>query len=62
MKTEVPHLVKVAPGILVNQDSGGIKAYKAKLNAEQSRNDEINSLKNEMSEIKSMLKTLLERI
>lgn len=66
MKTDVPFLEKVKPGVLVNKDSSALNSYRAKRQAEESKNtetmilkEEINILKSDMNEIKSMLQQLV---
>ena len=49
------------PGALINTDNAGLKAYKlAKQKAIKDRS-EINSLKEEISELKDLVKQLLEK-
>jgi hypothetical protein len=46
------------PGAVLNTDSSGLAAYKKRKN----RENEINTLKEEVSEIKSLLTTILQKI
>ena len=45
------------PGAVINTDKAGLEAYKKR----KQREAEINNLKDEVSEIKAMLKQLLEK-
>jgi hypothetical protein len=61
-KTEVPGIYKVQDGILINKDSDALDAYKKKRIREHkimTIQDEISELKNDISEIKSLLKGLV---
>jgi hypothetical protein len=50
------------PGAVVNTDSTGLKAYKlAKKNAVQQK-EEINSLKQEVADLKQLLTNLIEKL
>lgn len=66
-KTDVPGVYKPEDGILINKDSAALKAYKErkkreqKLNTIDSLQDDINSLKSDMDEIKNLLKGLLSK-
>lgn len=62
-KTEIPGIYKTKDGILINKDNDALKAYKKK--KEQVRKmknleEDIDSLKNDMAEIKELLKGLLK--
>ena len=50
------------PGAVVNNDSTGLKAYKLAKQRAKQQNDEINTLKTEVSELKQMLTQLLEKL
>ena len=54
--------LKENPGAVVNVDSSGLKAYKLRRNQETRRSDEINNIKQEMNDIKSMLSHILEKL
>lgn len=49
------------PGAIINVDNNGLKAYKQRRQAENARDSEINSLKQEISELKDLLKQVLEK-
>lgn len=50
------------PGAIVNVDNSALQAYKLRREKELSRLDEINSIKQEMAEIKSLLTQLAEKL
>lgn len=49
---------KINPGAILNTDVSGLKAYKL----QKQKNKEVDQLKNEVKEIKSMLHLVLERL
>jgi hypothetical protein len=49
------------PGAIVNVDKHGLQAYKLRREADKRKETDINKLREEMSEIKDMLKQLLEK-
>ena len=49
-------------GAIINVDSGALSAYKLRKNAESRKENEINTMKEEMTEIKNMLSQILEKI
>ena len=49
------------PGAIINVDKNGLQAYKLRREAEKRKESDINTLKNEMSEIKNLLTQLLEK-
>ena len=49
------------PGAVVNVDNTALQAYKQRRNLEMRKEEEINIMKNELSEIKIMLSQLLEK-
>lgn len=53
-KTEVPGIVKVRDGILINTDNQGLVAYKNK----KKRDREIDDMQNDMASIKSDLQEI----
>lgn len=62
-KTEVPGIYKVREGILINTDNQALSAYKNKKRREQridNMHEDINNLKNDLSEIKELLKGLVK--
>lgn len=62
-KTEVPGVYKVADGILINKDNDSLQAYKMHKQKNMKINkmeDDISSLKNDMQEIKSLLRGLVK--
>ena len=48
-------------GAIINTDKEAMKAYKLRRSLEISKQNEINKLREEMSDIKDMLKQLLEK-
>jgi hypothetical protein len=62
-KTEIPGVVKDGEGVLLNTDNKALSAYKqrklreAKLNTIE---EEVSSLRQDMQEIKEMLKGLIK--
>jgi hypothetical protein len=48
-------------GAIINVDNNKLQAYKLRREAENRKENEINTLKQEMSEIKSLLVQLLEK-
>ena len=60
-KTEAPGFWKSRDGVLINKDNEGLAAYKKRKIKEHKLEtifDEIDTLKNDMSEIKELLKGL----
>jgi hydroxyethylthiazole kinase-like sugar kinase family protein len=62
-KTEVPGIYKVSEGVLINKDNEALKAYK--LRKEKDRKmakleNEITVIKNDMQEIKELLRGLVK--
>ena len=49
------------PGAIVNVDKYGLQAYKLRREADKRKETDINKLREEMSEIKDMLKQLIEK-
>jgi hypothetical protein len=63
-KTEVPGIFKVREGVLINTDNDSLKAYKNRKMREHridEMQEDIHSLKNDMQEIKDLLKGLARR-
>lgn len=61
-KTEVPGIYKVQEGILINKDNEALDAYRKKRIREHkimTLQDEIKNLKDDISEIKEMIKGLV---
>lgn len=52
----------INPGAVLNTDSGALQAYRAKKQSLKRRDEEIETLKKDMSEIKGLLSILVERI
>ena len=50
------------PGAIINVDKNGLQAYKLRREAEKRKENDINNLREEMSEVKDMLRQLLEKI
>ena len=63
-KTEIPGIVKVRDGILINTDNNSLAAYKNKKKRDR-RVDEMEqdmqTMKNDLQEIKDLLKGLARR-
>lgn len=49
------------PGAIVNVDKNGLQAYKLRREADKRKENDINILRDEVAELKSMLKQLLEK-
>ena len=49
-------------GAIVNVDKNALHAYKLKREREQSKENDINMLREEVTELKSMLSLILEKI
>ena len=63
-KTEVPGIYKVRDGILINTDNNSLAAYKNKKKRDKrvdEMQEDIQSLKNDLEEIKDLLKGLARR-
>jgi hypothetical protein len=61
-KTEIPGLYKVCEGIIINKDNNALALYKNKKLREKKLDtihEEFASLKDEVSEIKELLKALI---
>lgn len=62
-KTEVPGVYKVSDGVLINKDNTALQAYKAqkrKLKKIDNIEEEISSLRQDMDEIKTLLRGLIK--
>jgi len=62
-KTEVPGIYKERDGILINKDNDALAAYKKRMRKEKAideMQDELSELKNDMKEIKELLKGLVK--
>lgn len=60
-KTEVPGIVKVREGVLINTDNSSLAAYKNKKKRDimiDSMQEEMQTLKNDLQEIKDLLRGL----
>lgn len=63
-KTEVPGIYKVREGILINTDNGALAAYKNKKKREKTLDlmqEEMQTLKDDLQEIKDLLKGLARK-
>lgn len=63
LKTNIPGLYRSEKGYLINKDNEGLNAYKKQKNAARKVNEiesEIKSIKNDMEEIKTLLKGLIK--
>jgi peptidoglycan hydrolase CwlO-like protein len=62
-KTEIPGVYKERDGILINRDNQALAAYKKRMRKEKAIDDmqnEMTELKNDMQEIKELLKGLVK--
>jgi hypothetical protein len=50
------------PGAIVNVDKSGLQAYKLRREAEKRKDNDINTLRDEVTDIKNMLSQILEKI
>lgn len=50
------------PGAIVNTDMTALQAYKRQREAARLKEQEINTLKNDVTELKSMISQLLEKL
>ena len=63
MKTEVPGFYKSSDGVIINKDKKALEAYREKKKREMEFNrvkNEVDSIKNDLSEIKELLKGLVK--
>jgi hypothetical protein len=63
-KTEVPGIYKVREGVLINTDNNALAAYKNKKQRERNidiMQEDIQTLKSDLQEIKDLLKGLARR-
>lgn len=63
-KTEVPGIYKVSEGVLINTDNKALNAYKNKKRREHmvdEMHEELQSVKNDLQEIKDLLKGLARK-
>lgn len=63
-KTEVPGIYKVREGVLINTDNNSLAAYKNKKKRDRrvdEMQEDIQTLKNDLEEIKDLLKGLARR-
>lgn len=63
-KTEVPGIYKVREGVLINTDNKSLNAYKNKKRREHmvdEMHEELKTVKNDLQEIKDLLKGLARR-
>lgn len=62
-KTEIPGIYKVADGILINKDNASLEAYKIRKQKDRKfikLEEDISSLKQDMEEIKALLRGLVK--
>jgi len=50
------------PGAIINVDKHGLQAYKLRRETEKRKENDINMLREEVTELKSMLSLILEKI
>ena len=60
MKTEVHGMYKVKEGIVLNADAQALAEYKKKKESARAKELEIKSIKEELAEIKAILKELVK--
>jgi hypothetical protein len=63
-KTEIPGIYKAEEGVLVNKDNLALQAYKNRKNRERRLlkvEEDLTSLKEDISELKDLLKGFLNR-
>lgn len=63
-KTEVPGIYKVREGVLINTDNSALAAYKNKKRRENMIDDmreDLDTVKNDLQEIKDLLKGLARK-
>jgi len=56
-----PNLVKNSSGVVINKDTSGLAAAKARKQKQKQEKQEIDELKNKVDRIESMLSTLIDR-
>lgn len=62
-KTDIPGIYRSSEGFLINKDNAGLAAYKAKKQRDKEliqMKEEVSMLKNDINEIKEMLKKVLK--
>lgn len=62
-KTEVPGIYKVSEGVLINKDEEGLRAYKLRKEKDrklQKLEDDFSCLKQDLSEIKELIRGLVK--
>lgn len=62
-KTEVPGVYKVSEGVLINKDNEALRAYKLKKEKDRKvlkLEEDMSLLKNDLEEIKNLLKGLVK--
>jgi hypothetical protein len=62
-KTEIPGIYKVADGILINKDNASLEAYKIRKHKDMKfvkLEEDISGLKQDMEEIKALLRGLVK--
>jgi hypothetical protein len=62
-KTDLPGIYKTPEGFLINKDNNALAAYKVKRQREKEMDtlkDDVSSLKNDLQEIKDLLKGLVK--
>mgnify|MGYP003346929213 CR=1 FL=1 len=62
-KTEIPGIYKEREGVLINKDNDALVAYKQRKIKEQRLSnmiDEVDTIKNDIAEIKELLKGLVK--
>ena len=62
-KTDLPGIYKTPEGFLINKDNNALAAYKAKRQREKEMDtlkEDVSSLKNDLQEIKDLLKGLVK--
>ena len=62
-KTDIPGLYRSPEGFLINKDSNALAAYKARKNRDKELDkvkEEVSSMRDDITEIKEMLKKVLK--
>ena len=63
-KTEIPGMVKVREGVVINKDNEALEAYKKRkqrMNKIDTLENDVSELKEDIGEIKQLLKELLSK-
>jgi len=58
---DYPNLVKNSSGVVINKDTSGLAAAKARKQKQKQEKQELDELKNKVDRIESMLSTLIDK-